>query len=143
MIPHFVIVFLFATTFPTNMAGYFKSLYQSIGEFQRYSRIMNATTGITFLINLLLLFVVRTDDFRLYLLLYVLLNLVIWLFLELYLRKSCKFQFSYTVFSAMHIFVSTSLRQSSHLCMSSRIFVEIIFVSISFSSEVDFVLSTA
>lgn len=94
-----ILMAFLATTFPTNMAGYFKSLYQSIGEFQRYSRIMNATTGITFLINLLLLFVVRTDDFRLYLLLYVLLNLVIWLFLELYLRKSCKFQFSYTVFS--------------------------------------------
>ncbi|MGO3360602.1 MAG: hypothetical protein ACTILZ_07275 [Leuconostoc mesenteroides] len=47
---------------PLNMIGYFQSLYQSIGEFSIYSRIMNATTATTFILNMVLLFVIKTDN---------------------------------------------------------------------------------
>lgn len=91
-------VFVF-TILPVNMAGYFRSLYQSIGEFKKYSRLMNSVTILTFMINIVLLFVVKTDVYQIYLALYVILNIVIWLMLELYLRKSVNYSFSYSLFS--------------------------------------------
>ena len=91
-------VFVF-TILPVNMAGYFRSLYQSIGEFKKYSRLMNSVTILTFMINIVLLFVVKTDVYQIYLALYVILNIVIWLMLELYLRKSVNYSFSYFLFS--------------------------------------------
>lgn len=87
------------TVLPINMTGYFRSLYQSIGEFQRYSKIMNATTVLTFIINICLLFFVKTDSYELYLSLYVILDIVIWLFLEYFLCKATSYKFSYVKFS--------------------------------------------
>lgn len=87
------------TVLPVNMAGYFRSLYQSIGEFQKYSKIMNATTGLTFIANVFLLFIVKTDDYSKYLFLYVLIDIIIWIMLEVFLVKSCKYKFKYFLFS--------------------------------------------
>lgn len=67
---------------PQNIIAYFKNFYQAIGEFKRYSRIMNMTTGLTFAINLFLIAFVKTDNYLLYLIGYVALSTVLWLVLE-------------------------------------------------------------
>lgn len=65
-----------------NMAGYFKNLYQAVGEFKRYGKILNLTTIFTFIINVVLLFLVQTDNYFIYLLGYAAVNLLIWILLE-------------------------------------------------------------
>lgn len=75
---------------PQNMIAYFKNFYQAIGEFKRYSRIMNLTTGLTFFINISLITFIRTDNYVIYLIGYVLLSLCLWLTLEISLHKSMK-----------------------------------------------------
>ncbi|WP_222844818.1 MATE family efflux transporter [Lactiplantibacillus plantarum] len=84
---------------PLNMIGYFQSLYQSIGEFSIYSRIMNATTATTFILNMVLLFVIKTDNSDLYLIVYVLLDILIWIALERIIRTKTQYNFTYTRFS--------------------------------------------
>ena len=91
------------STLPLNMAGYFRSLYQSIGEFKRYSKIMNATAGASFAINMFLLFIVGTDNYMFYLFSYVLLNIIIWAILEYYLKKSSTYKFKVLMFSTKEI----------------------------------------
>ena len=84
---------------PLNMASYFKSLYQSIGEFKRYSRLMNTTTVVTFIANFALLFGIKTDKYEWYLTSYVVINFVIWIILEVYFEKSCRYKFKILIFS--------------------------------------------
>lgn len=91
--------FFVLTIFPINMAGYFRSLYQSIGEFKIYSNIMNLTAGVIFIINMSMIFVIKSDYYLWYLALYVAVDIVIWIVLEIYLNKSLKDKLSYTKFS--------------------------------------------
>ena len=78
------VIFAFTLTiFTMNMMSYFKNLYQSIGEFKRYGQILNLTTITTFIVNMVLLFIFKTDDYFIYLLMYVLVDVVIWVKLEL------------------------------------------------------------
>lgn len=78
-------------TLPLNLIAYFKNFYQATGEFKKYSRIMNMTTGLTFLINLCLIAVVRTDNYLLYLIGYVVLDFALCFILEYSLRKAKHF----------------------------------------------------
>ncbi len=77
-----IIIAFVMTILSMNMANYYKNLYQSVGEFKRYSHILNWTTIANFAINMVLLFGLRTDTFFLYLMGYVIVNAVIWLVLE-------------------------------------------------------------
>lgn len=72
---------------PVNLVAYFKLLFQAIGEFGKYGRIMNITAIITFTINLIVLFVIRTDNYRIFLLGYVTWDLILWILLEIYLKN--------------------------------------------------------
>ncbi|MBR5317390.1 MAG: hypothetical protein IKU39_05805 [Lachnospiraceae bacterium] len=83
------IVALFTITIlPQNVSNYFKFLYQATGDFKLYGRIMNFSTISTFAINMFLLFLVRTDSYKLYIILYVLLYYVIWIVLEIQFRNN-------------------------------------------------------
>ena len=55
--------------FPMNLKAYYQSLYQAIGEFGIYSKIMNTVTGVTFFINAILVFFFKTDNYIYYLIL--------------------------------------------------------------------------
>ena len=88
---------------PLNMAVYFKSLYQAIGEFKKYSRLMNATSIITFFANFALLFVCKTDNYKAYLSAYVIINAFIWIVLEFNFERSCKYHFKTFLFSFMEV----------------------------------------
>ncbi|MCD8052475.1 MAG: hypothetical protein LUF00_00195 [Lachnospiraceae bacterium] len=77
-----IIIAFTLTILSTNMSSYFKNLYQAVGEFDRYGRILNITTIATFAVNMVLLFVLGTDEYFLYLVGYVIVDAVIWFILE-------------------------------------------------------------
>ena len=67
---------------PLNLTAYFRMLYQATGMFGIYSKIVNALALTTFLANCILLIIGIRDNYLLYLLLYVILDVLVWLFLE-------------------------------------------------------------
>lgn len=84
--------------FPMNLKAYYQSLYQAIGEFGIYSKIMNTVTGVTFFINAILVFFFKTDNYIYYLILYVALNFVIWIALEFLFQKKAGCHIRWMVF---------------------------------------------
>ena len=82
-----IIIAFAMTIMSANMASYFKNLYQAVGEFKSYSKILNLTTIFTFIANMALLFIVRTDDYFLYLISYVIVDTIIWFALEINISK--------------------------------------------------------
>lgn len=82
---------------PLNMVAYYKALYQAVGEFNKYGRIMNANTILIFLINILLIFGIKTDDYSFYILYYTVIYVFIWIILEFKFRKYLRLQYSIKV----------------------------------------------
>lgn len=82
------------TIMSINMSSYFKNLYQAVGEFKRYGNILNWTTIATFAINMILLFLLDTDDYFMYLLGYVVVDAVIWIVLEFNIHNLLKGEYS-------------------------------------------------
>lgn len=85
---------------PQNTIAYFKNFYQAVGEFKKYSSVMNLTTGITFAINVVLLAIFHTDNFVFYIVGYLLLSVGLWLLLERKMKKMkgtklCALDFSF------------------------------------------------
>lgn len=66
-------IFLFCslTIFPINLANYIKYFYQATGEFKKYSVFTNVNTMLQFLINIVLLFIIKSDESNLYIIMYV------------------------------------------------------------------------
>lgn len=85
-----VIICFSFTILSMNMISYFKNLYQAIGEFKRYGKILNLTTIATFISNFFLMFVINTDFYVYYLISYGLVDMIIWFFLEINLFKLIK-----------------------------------------------------
>lgn len=88
IIIHDAIIFATVLTILSlNMTGYFKNLYQASGEFRRYGTILNFTTALTFLINIILIFIAKIDNYIYYLFGYVTVDAIIWIALELYAKR--------------------------------------------------------
>lgn len=87
----------------TNLATYFKYVYQAIGEFHKYSRLMNLTTLATFVLNIALLFIVKTDNYTLYVCGYVVINLIIWIVIEVYFERSIGIHLNKLIFSFQRV----------------------------------------
>lgn len=81
-----ILVFFALSILPQNMGNYFKFLYQATGEFTLYGKAMNLSTISTFVLNMFLLFAVKTDDITWYVLGYVVLYFGVWIVLEAYFR---------------------------------------------------------
>lgn len=84
----FMVIAFGAAILPLNMATYFKFLYQATGEFNEYGKIMNATTIATFIINMVLVVFLKTNSSILIVFSYVVLDIIIWLFLEAVSKKT-------------------------------------------------------
>lgn len=91
------------TILPMNTIDYFRLIFQAIGEFERYSNITKITAFMNFLINILLVFVVRTDDYRLFLAALIVWNILLWLYLELEIKKIVPDLNSYKKFSLIEL----------------------------------------
>lgn len=83
-----ILAFFAISILPQNMSNYFKFLYQATGEFNLYGKAMNLTTISTFALNMVLLFVLRTDSVFWYIAGYVVLYFLIWIVLDVYFRKN-------------------------------------------------------
>lgn len=81
-----ILIFFAISIFPQNMANYYKFLYQATGEFKLYGNVMNITTISTFVVNMVLLFILGTDNYIYYVAIYVAVYFAIWFYLDLYFR---------------------------------------------------------
>lgn len=93
------VLFLVAiVTLPYNMAWYFKLFYQAVGEFNKYGQAMNLTTFFTFATNMVLLFILKTDDYKVYLLTYAFINIIVWIVIEVKFYKYNHLKFEWRKF---------------------------------------------
>ena len=73
---------------PLNMVSYYKLLCQATGEFQKYGIVTNIITFLTFAINISLVFLINIRETAIpYIILYVGLDVLIWLGTEKYMVK--------------------------------------------------------
>lgn len=72
---------------PANMQSFYKYLYQACGEFKKYSIIIYALTASIFIINMTLVFFLHSDEYILYLLGYLVVNIMVWLAIEINFNK--------------------------------------------------------
>ena len=90
---------------PVNMVAYFRLLFQAVGEFSKYGRIMNISSICTFIINGTLVFIIKTDAYPAFLTAYVIWDIILWVILEAAIRMLFPFDgdkvnFSWTEFSS-------------------------------------------
>ncbi len=78
------------TILSMNMTSYFKNLYQAVGEFKLYGKVLNWTTIATFAVNIGLLFLIKTDNFFAYLICYAIVDAAIWIVLEINIHRLLK-----------------------------------------------------
>lgn len=126
---------------PLNMSGYFNLLYQAMGEFSKYGKILNATTILIFIINISLIFIYRTDSFMFYLIAYVIVYIIVWIILEVYMCFCCKVKFNILKFSFPELRNNIKLGfllmcgnfSSSLLSSMDRWFVKVLLDSVAFA----------
>lgn len=94
-----IIIAFSLSILPANLVAYFKYLYQAVGKFQIYSRIMYGTTISYFVLNMFYLFIVKTDNPIFYISVYISVDLAIWIILEGLLKKSDYHSFAIKNFS--------------------------------------------
>lgn len=136
-----IILLLFAVSIlPINMNGYFKFLFQATGDFALYGRIMNVTTILTFIVNMVLLFILRTDLYLYYLLGYVLIYFIVWISLEISFRKKHYLErgrlFSFAILKKNildGVFLTVGNLASNFLTSMDRWFVKFLLDTIAFA----------
>lgn len=84
---------------PANMMSCFKFLYQAVGEFDVYSRVINGTTISYFILNMIFIFILKTDNPYFYISVYIVVDVVLWIFLEFLLHRKYKIAFQGIKFS--------------------------------------------
>lgn len=72
---------------PVGVSNYVRNLYNAIGEFRKYSRYTNINTLMIFAVNVILLFIIKTDYYLWYVVAYVAVYFLYWMFIEYQLRK--------------------------------------------------------
>ena len=76
-------------SFCINIIGYYKNLYQAVGEYSSYSKTVNYQPLLCFLFNILLIFAVKTNDPSMYVSAQVMSSVLVAIYLSLaiHLRK--------------------------------------------------------
>jgi O-antigen/teichoic acid export membrane protein len=72
---------------PINISNYLRNVYQATGQFAKYARFTNINTTLILLVNLVLLFIIKSDYYINYVMAYIAVWLFYWFFLEWELRK--------------------------------------------------------
>ena len=85
--------------FTNNLISYFSTLFQAVGEFSRYSVIKKLSTISVFLVNVILIFILKTDNYLIYVIGYIVVNYLIWIYLECCLYKIFNYRFFSFCFS--------------------------------------------
>lgn len=83
------LVFLFAIDlFSYNLIDFYKRIFQAVGEYNKYAHITNYVTILNFSIQLILLFVVKTDNAYYYIIGYLITDIIIFISLENQIRRN-------------------------------------------------------
>lgn len=85
-----ILLFCSIVILPINVGNYIRNLYQAIGEFKRYSKFTNINTCLIFVINVILLLIVKTDNYYTYIISYIIVYFIYWLIIENENRKLFK-----------------------------------------------------
>lgn len=73
---------------PYNMVMHYRLFYQAVGDFKQYGKVMNWSTALIFIGNLILIFILKIDNFIWYLILQVIVYIALWAFLEYDIRNT-------------------------------------------------------
>lgn len=82
-----VLIFFSVSIVPLNLGNYFKQLYQATGEFSLYGKIMNITTALIFIANMIWIFIFKVDNPFYFLASNVVAYIIVWIFLEIDCKK--------------------------------------------------------
>lgn len=85
-----MLILVTATIIPANLSAYFRMLFQAIGEYDKYGKIMNIHSGLLFLSNFFLLFLIQSDNYIYYIAANIIVYTVVWLILEYVFFKMFK-----------------------------------------------------
>lgn len=85
-----ILLFCSIVILPINVGNYIRNLYQAIGEFKRYSKFTNINTILIFTINVILLLIIKTDNYYTYIISYIVVYFIYWLIIENENRKLFK-----------------------------------------------------
>lgn len=77
--------------FATNVLGYLKSLYQATGEFTQYGKTLNYEKIMIFIFNMILLFILKTDNYVYYIWIQIIVGTLIMGYLTVRLEKQLNF----------------------------------------------------
>lgn len=76
------LLFAAISVLPINMVCFFKFIYQATGEFREYRYITNLSAILIFILNVIFLFIVRTDYSLYYIGIQVVVSFVVWIYYE-------------------------------------------------------------
>lgn len=77
-----MLLFCSLVILPINVGNYLRQVYQAIGLFKKYSNFTNINTLLIFFINLILLFIVKTDNPQIYIICYIIAYIIYWIIIE-------------------------------------------------------------
>ena len=77
-----MLLFCSIVILPINVGNYIRQVYQAIGLFKKYSNFTNINTLLIFLINIILLFIVKTDNPQTYIICYIIAYMMYWIIIE-------------------------------------------------------------
>lgn len=82
-----------------NLVGYFKNMFQAVGEFKYYSRITNIVTVLNFILNMIFAWMFKLDNPYIYIIGYTLVDSFAWLLLEVQICHLLNIKFNIFTFS--------------------------------------------
>ena len=82
-----MLLFCSIVIIPINVSNYIRHLYTAIGQFKKYSTYTNINTFFIFGINIILLFIIKSDYYYMYIVAQIVVYFLYWLFIEYEVRK--------------------------------------------------------
>lgn len=119
-----ILLFCSMVILPINIGNYLRNLYQAIGEFKRYSNFTNINAIIVFIVNLILLFLIKTDYYIIYIVAYIIAYIIYWMLIEFETKKI----FGFNKVNAKREYLVNDVKDGFFLMIGN--FCNVIFTSI-------------
>lgn len=100
LLGNIILTFISVISISTVLLSYYQFLYQACGEFKKYGRLLNIISVGSLVINSVLIFVFKSDNFLLFLSFYVLLNVITYIIVEYSFSKTIRVRIPLFCFSA-------------------------------------------
>lgn len=97
-------VLAMACVLPVNMLMFYRMVYQAVGKFDGYRRILNSQAIGVFVVQMIALLAARIDDARVYCLIYLVVTISVWIFFRyemryMHTKSYCSFRDMLSVFN--------------------------------------------